>query len=299
MGHQDARIGTILNDRYLLLERLGEGTMATVYRAERLKLKRSVAVKFLRESFAIDEDGRRRFEVEARAMSRLEHPNCVSVSDFGVELESPYLVLDYVAGLTLRQVMQIQAGPMPARRALDIVKQVLAGLSHAHHHGIVHRDMKPDNVLVTEIAGHGEQARIADFGLAKLRDDVTVTTGVALGTPSYMSPEQTVGESADARTDIYAVGIILFELLIGRKPFHAESPFDLMRFHRESPVPSLASSHPDLAFSRQMEAIIQTALAKPRERRFDSAATFLQALDSAPEAQPGGYQRKSWWQFWR
>ena len=195
-------------------------------------------------------------------MSRLEHPNCVSVSDFGVEHESPYLVLDYVAGLTLRQVMQMQAGPMPAGRAVAIVKQVLAGLSHAHHHGIVHRDMKPDNVLVTEIAGHGEQARIADFGLAKLRDDVTVTTGVALGTPSYMSPEQTIGQSADARTDIYAVGIILFELLVGRKPFQAESPFDLMRFHRESPVPPLGASVPEIAFSKQMEAIVQKALAK-------------------------------------
>lgn len=299
MAHEDPRIGTVLADRYLLLEQVGEGTMATVYRAERLRLKRSVAVKFLRESFAVDEDGRRRFEVEARAMSRLEHPNCVSITDFGVDHESPYLVLDFVSGRTLREVMQFQSGPMAPRNVVKLIKQILAGLSHAHHHGIVHRDMKPDNVLVTEIVGHGEQARIVDFGLAKLRDDATVTSGVALGTPSYMSPEQTIGESADVRTDLYAAGVILFEMLAGNRPFQADSPFDVMRMHRESPVPSLAAMTPGTDFSKQIEAVIQTALAKDRERRYSSADEFSKALDQVPEASPEGYIKKSWWQFWR
>lgn len=272
--------------------------MATVYRGERLQLRREVAVKFLRESFAVDSDGRRRFEVEARAMSRLVHPNCVSVTDFGLDGDSPYLVMDFVMGQSLRELLVFAGGFLPAKRAIDLTKQVLAGLAHAHHQGIIHRDMKPENILVTQIAGHGEQARIADFGLAKLRDEVTVTTGVALGTPSYMSPEQTIGQSADARADIYAAGILLFEMIAGQKPFSAESPFEIMRLHREAPVPPLSSMLPNQNFSKQLEAVIQTAMAKDRDRRYPNAEAFLHALDKVPEGRPEGFRRSAWWKFW-
>lgn len=299
MALEDPRIGTVLADRYLLLEHVGAGSMATVYRGERTQLKRAVAVKFLRESFAFADDGRRRFEVEARAMGRLEHPNCVSIIDFGVEGDSPYLVLDFVTGQTLGEIMRFQVGRMPTSRAIRLIRHVLAGLAHAHQHGIVHRDMKPDNVLVTEVIGRGEQARIADFGLAKLRDDVTVTTGVALGTPAYMSPEQTLGQSADERSDFYAVGVILFELLTGNKPYQAESPFELMRLHREAPIPSLTSMAPGREFSRELEAIAQTAMAKDRDRRYTSAEAFSKALEGVPESRPEGIQSNRWWEFWR
>lgn len=299
MVQPDVRIGTILNDRYLLLELVGEGTMATVYRGERVQLKREVAVKFLRESFAVDADGRRRFEVEARAMSRLVHPNCISVTDFGLDGDSPYLVMDYVTGQSLRELLNLSAGPLATKRAIDLIKEVLAGLAHAHQHGIIHRDMKPENILVTYVAGHGEQARIADFGLAKLRDEVTVTTGVALGTPSYMSPEQTVGQSADIRADIYAAGIILFEMITGQKPFIAANPFDIMRMHREAPVPQLSSRMLNHRFSKPLEQVMQIALAKDRDRRFPNAEAFLQTIDKVPEAHPEQLRRKAWWQFWR
>jgi serine/threonine-protein kinase len=272
--------------------------MATVYRGERLKLKRPVAIKFLHESFAVDSDGRRRFEVEARAMSRLVHPNCVAVSDFGVDHERPYLVMDYVTGLSLRDALELEAGPMHAGRAVRLVQEILAGLSHAHQQGIIHRDLKPENILITDVTGHGEQARIADFGLAKLREDATVTTGIALGTPSYMSPEQTLGESADERTDIYSVGIILFELLTRQKPFAADSPFELMRLHREVLAPSLESSTVGLKFSKRLESAVQTALAKERVSRFDSADAFLHALGKVPELIPEGQRKRSWWRFW-
>lgn len=298
MAGPDPRIGTVLHDRYKILDRLGGGSMATVYRGERLKLRRPVAIKFLHESFTADEDGRRRFEVEARAMSRLGHPNCVAVTDFGVDDGRPYLVMDYVTGLSLREVLKLQGGRLPPKRAIALAKQVLAGLAHAHAHGIVHRDMKPDNILVTDVKGHGEQARIADFGLAKLRDDVTVTTGIALGTPSYMSPEQTLGESVDERTDIYSTGIIMYEMMVGWKPFQASDAFDLMRMHREVEAPSLASGAPDVGFSKGLEAAVHTALAKAREERHPSADVFLEVLGKVPEALPEGAQRRKWWRFW-
>jgi serine/threonine-protein kinase len=299
MVQPDPRIGTILNDRYRLLQLVGQGSMASVYRAERLQLKREVAIKFLRESFAVDADGRRRFEIEAKAMSRLVHPNCISVIDFGLDGDSPYLVMDFVTGRTLRQALATHGGPLVPRHAINLTKQILAGLAHAHQHGIIHRDMKPENVLVTEVAGVGEQARIADFGLAKLRDEVTVTTGVALGTPSYMSPEQTIGQSASITADIYAMGIILFEMLTGQKPYRADSPFEIMRLHREAPIPTLSSMVPDHRFSKQLETVVQTALGKEPAWRYPSAETMLQALDKVPEGQPGGYKQKAWWQFWK
>src|SRR5262245_11989339 len=208
----DPRIGTVLHDRYLVLERVTEGSMGVVYRGERVGLKRPVAIKFLSESYATTADGVRRFEVEARAMSRLAHPNCVAVTDYGLDHGAPYLVLDYVTGRTLRQVIRDDTR-LPPARAIGIVRQVLAGLTHAHAQGIIHRDVKPENILLTPVVGHGEQVRLVDFGLAKLRDERSITTGVAVGTPGYMAPEQTIGERVDERADVYATGIILFELL--------------------------------------------------------------------------------------
>src|SRR5687768_12963551 len=234
----DPHLGTVLHGRYLVSERLAEGAMAVVYRGERVGLKRQVAIKFLHESYASSEDGMRRFEVEARAMSRLAHPNCVAVTDFGLDNGAPYLVMDFVTGRTLRDMLEDEIRLRPTR-AVAVVRQVLAGLTHAHGQGIVHRDVKPENIVVSSVEGHGEQVRILDFGLAKLRDENSVTSGLAVGTPGYMAPEQTIGEKVDERADLYATGIILFELMAGRKPFQAESPFDVMRMHRESPIPPL------------------------------------------------------------
>ena len=286
MQGSDPRIGTVLQDRYLLLERVGEGAMAVVYRGQRVGLNREVAIKFLSEAHAADQDTRRRFEVEAKAMSRLTHPNCVAVTDFGVDQGSPYLVMDYLTGRSLRELLRLE-NRLPPEKAVGVVRQVLAGLSHAHAQGIIHRDIKPENILEVSVEGHGEQMRIVDFGLAKLRDQASVTTGVALGTPGYMSPEQTVGEKVDERTDVYATGILLYELLVGWKPFHAESPFEVMRMHREVQPPPLAQAAPDIAFSDELEHVIQRALAKLRNTRFPSAATFLDALEATPEARAG------------
>jgi hypothetical protein len=286
----DPHIGTVLHDRYLVLERVTEGSMGIVYRGERVGLKRAVAIKFLNEGYAGTDEGVKRFEIEARAMSRLGHPNCVAVTDFGLDQGAPYLVMDFVNGQTLRQLLVGETRLAPVR-AVAIVRQVLAGLIHAHGHGIIHRDIKPENILVTPVVGHGEQVRIVDFGLAKLRDEGSITTGrMAVGTPGYMSPEQTVGEKVDERADVYAVGIILYELLAGTKPFTGKSPFDVMRMHREVPPPPLAQAAPGVEISPQLEQVVMTALAKAREQRFATAADFLAALERTREArgQTGG-----------
>jgi eukaryotic-like serine/threonine-protein kinase len=279
----DPRVGTVLQGRYKILERKTAGSMGVVYRGERLTLKRAVAIKFLNEGYAATEDGRRRFEVEARAMSRLEHPNCVPVTDFGVDDHSPYLVMDYVSGRTLRDLLVAEWRVAPAR-AVGLVRQILSGLAHAHTQGIIHRDIKPENILVTTVEGHGEHVRIVDFGLAKLRDEGSMTTGVAIGTPGYMSPEQTIGEKADERADVYACGIILYELLAGAKPFQGQTPFDIMRQHRDTPPPPLETTAAGVAISSHLEAVVMKALAKSREDRYQSASEFRAALEAVDEA---------------
>ncbi|RKH88608.1 serine/threonine protein kinase [Corallococcus sp. AB045] len=284
----DPRIGSVLQERYRIIERLAAGGMGMVYRGERLEVGKPVAIKFLHAWAARDEDFRKRFQVEARAMSRLTHPCCVSVIDFGMDQESPYMVMDFVTGDTLRGLLG--DGALPPPRALGAVRQVLAGLAHAHAQGIIHRDIKPENIIVTHAVGLGEQVRILDFGLAKLRDEVTgLTSGMMLGTPSYMAPEQIHGEPVGPPTDLYATGVLLYELLTGKKPFNASSNAELLRMQREVPPPRLRDTAPDAGFSAELEATLAKAMEKAPENRFQSATEFLAALEGAwsgPAASP-------------
>jgi serine/threonine-protein kinase len=257
--------------------------MGVVYRGERLELGRAVAIKFLHPWMAADSSFQRRFQIEAQAMSRLSHPCCVSVIDYGVQGDSPFMVMDFVTGQTLRTLLR-EGGPLPVRRALGIVRQVLAGLAHAHAQGIVHRDIKPDNILLTEAIGLGDQVRILDFGLAKLRDTVTnLTTGLAVGTPSYMAPEQIRAGEIDVRTDLYSVGVLLFELLTGAKPFDGERAADVMRKHQEEAAPTLGSIRPGAGFSPELEAVVRKAMAKQPADRFQTAGAFAGALEVLPD----------------
>ncbi|WP_163991384.1 serine/threonine-protein kinase [Pyxidicoccus caerfyrddinensis] len=275
----DPRIGSVLQERYRIIERLAAGGMGIVYRGERLEVGKAVAIKFLHAWAARDEDFRKRFQVEARAMSRLTHPCCVSVIDFGVDQDSPYMVMDFVTGETLRGLLR--EGPLPLARALATVRQVLAGLAHAHGQGIIHRDIKPENIIVTHAVGLGEQVRILDFGLAKLRDEVTgITSGMMLGTPAYMAPEQIHGEPVGPPTDLYATGVLLFELLTAKKPFSAPGTAELLRMHREVTPPLLREAAPEAGFSAGLEAVVAKALAKAPGERFQSSAEFLAALET-------------------
>jgi serine/threonine-protein kinase len=251
-----------------------------VYRAERLQLGRTVAIKFLHDWSASDQGKRDRFKVEAQAMARLgHHPNCAGIIDHGVDGQVPYVVMDHVSGETLRSM--IDRGPLDIPYALDIMRQVLSGLSHAHKKGIIHRDIKPANIMVGEATGIGIQVKILDFGLAWLSDsaDRLTAVGAAIGTPAYMAPEQCTARPLDARTDIYAAGILLFEMLTAHKPFHADDAIDLLKMQCEMQPPRL-----DMMLQRDfggLEAIIRRALAKDPAGRFQSAAEFRAALEQA------------------
>jgi serine/threonine-protein kinase len=281
MPSDDPRIGAVLQGRYRVLDAIAAGGMGTVYRGERVGLQRIVAIKFLHAEVAGGEQFRKRFEIEARAMSRLSHPHCVPVIDFGV-VDVPYFVMDYVTGQPLGKL--IEQGPIPVKRAIHITRQLLAGLAHAHSHGIVHRDIKPDNLILDEALGTRDHLRILDFGLAKLHDfGVDLTLGLAVGTPSYMAPEQTRSEPVDMRTDLYAVGVVLHEMLTGTKPFRADSIPELIRLQREgTPVP-IRTVRPEAGFSTKLEAVVQRALAKRPSARFQTASEMAAALDAIPD----------------
>ena len=285
----DPRIGTVLDGRYRIIDQIATGAMGAIYRGARLKLGRTVAIKFLDASFTAKSDELlQRFSREAKAMSRLGHPHCVSVIDFGVAEGTPYIVMEHVSGPTLLEL--IEWGRVPPGRALRIIRQVLAGLAHAHRQEVIHRDIKPANIMLTEATGTGDHARILDFGLAKLLDNRPTdprdlsTSRVVLGTPSYMSPEQAQGKPVDARTDIYSVGIVLFELLTNDRPFVGADGLETLRMHQEDKPPFLADLCPEGDFSAELEKVVSKALAKAPDKRFASAIDFADALDAVPEA---------------
>ncbi len=285
----DPRVGNVLQGRYRILAKIASGAMGIVYKGERVQLGRPVAVKFLHPWIAAQKAFLSRFENEAKAMSRLAHPHCVSVIDFGIE-GAPYLVMDFVTGRTLREVML--SGPLALPRVFKIASQLLAGLAHAHAQGIVHRDLKPENLILSGEGGLEEHLRILDFGLAKLRDGPAMTAGMAVGTPSYMSPEQSGGCGAvDARTDLYAVGVVLFEILAGRKPFQSENVGELIYMQRDAPPPLLREVAPEAGYSEELESLLGKALSKLPEDRFQSAGDFAAALAATPEAQLGAGAR--------
>jgi serine/threonine protein kinase len=281
-----ARIGSTLENRYEILDVLAEGGMGVVYRGQRLGLKRPVAVKFLHANFAADTKVRERFERELQAMSRLTHPNCISVVDYGIA-DSPFIVMEYVTGPTLRHVLAEQGRLSPVR-ALFIASQILAALAHAHYLDMIHRDIKPGNIILSDIEGTLDHVYVLDFGLAKFlsgaaNDDLTAS-GMLLGTPSYMAPEQARAQGISAATDIYATGVVLFELLTGTKPYTGQHALDILHNHQFAPVPSIRERLPEGRFSPELDQAIQTAMAKDPAQRFASATAFSRALDQVPEA---------------
>jgi len=278
--------GTILDGRYRVLEPVAEGAMGIVYRAERVKLGRIVAIKVLHEVLPNELSARKRFEIEAMAMAKLEHPHCASVLDVGVHDDRPYVVMDFVSGRSLKEV--IASGPQSIPRATEIVRQVLSGLAHAHEHGIIHRDIKPANLVLSQKTGLGDHVKILDFGLARLHDTgQNLTTGIVVGTPAYMAPEQIRGQKLDHRVDLYAGGVLLFELLTGRKPFHSEKddPIEVCKMHLSDPIPRLDAMLPGADFG-ELEAVVAKALAKQRDDRYASAEEFAAALDAAVPRRP-------------
>jgi tRNA A-37 threonylcarbamoyl transferase component Bud32 len=270
--------GQVLDERYRVIEPIGEGAMGSVYRGERLKLGRMVAIKVLNEEIP-NQSSRERFEREATAMAKLEHPNCGTVLDVGVHEDRPYVVMEFVSGQNLKDVLK--AGPLPIARAVEITRQVLSGLSHAHEHGIIHRDIKPANIVLSQKAGVGDFVKILDFGLVRFRAETSNLTGaMVLGTPNYMAPEQIRGGDFDHRVDLYACGVLLFELLTGSKPFQAADPVATCMLHINEPPPRLTDRASGRAFGG-LEAVVARALEKDREKRFASAEEFSRVLVEA------------------
>jgi serine/threonine protein kinase len=280
----DARLGLVLDGRYRVVERIAAGGMGVVYRGERVGLAKPVAIKFLHRSAAFDADRRQRFEREASAMSRLSHPNLASIIDYGSTDDVPYLVMEYHPGATLKKL--ISGGALAGGRAVHIARQILAGLGSAHASGVVHRDLKPANVLIVGQPGE-DLVKILDFGMAKLLEgdgrpsELSVMAGTILGTAEYMSPEQVRCELIDARADLYAVGILLYEMVTGLPPFQAERDLAVLRAQCEdtpvSPRTRVAS------LSEPLSQAILRALAKKREDRWQSAEEFQAALLRTPE----------------
>jgi len=275
----DELLGQTLEGRYVIQERIAAGAMGVVYRGERLRLGRAVAIKFLHASLADDPARRQRFEIEAIAMARLDHPHCATVIDVGIHREMPYVVMDFIRGVTLRDVLD--DGRLETTRALTLMRQILAGLAHAHELGVIHRDVKPANVMLSDRGLLGEQARILDFGLARLREgNAGLTAGMVIGTPAYMSPEQCKGGVIDARADVYACGVLLFEMLTGQKPFEHDEPLEILRMQLHTPPPRLADVAPDLVHPG-LEAVVARALVKDPDQRYPTVAELSAAIDAA------------------
>ncbi|MGD8860419.1 MAG: serine/threonine-protein kinase [Myxococcales bacterium] len=273
------------NGEYRIVERIGVGGMGAVYKAEQPAMNRMVAIKVLHSKFANRDDLVSRFRREARAMSQLSHPNTARVYKFGqLEDGAAYFVMDYMEGKNLAHEVR-EHGPMEADRALNIMIQVCGALDEAHRAGIIHRDLKPENIFLTVQGGTADFPKVLDFGLAKVsekqmgRGSMMLTQeGMVFGTPEFMSPEQSMGEQLDRRSDIYSLGLILYELLTGKLPFDVTKPIDVMRAHVYDAPIKLNQRVPGKSFSPELEAAIDKALAKKKEDRYATAIEFADAL---------------------
>ncbi|HET6944904.1 MAG TPA: protein kinase, partial [Gaiellaceae bacterium] len=253
----------LIGERYELVELVGTGGMSSVYKAHDRLLERNVALKVLHPHYGDDDEYVERFRREARAVAQLSHPNIVTVIDRGVDDGRQYIVFEYVDGENLKQLIE-RTGPLPIRQAIELGLQTAEALAFAHAHGLVHRDVKPQNVLLTP---DGE-AKVTDFGIARSLDvEHGVTqTGTVLGTSNYISPEQASGEPVTPATDVYSLGVVLFELLTGDVPFPGENFVAVAMKHINDPVPDVSSLRPDAP--TRLVAAIERALEKDPRRRF-------------------------------
>ena len=279
-------LGRTLDGRYRIEDRIARGGMATVYTATDTRLDRVVALKIMHEGLGSDEDFADRFVHEARAAARLNHPHVVAVFDQGEDDGTVYLVMEYVPGHTLRDLIRAEA-PMPARRALGVLDQILTALAAAHEAGLIHRDIKPENVLIMPTG----QVKVADFGLARAVSSstaITATAGVLVGTVSYVAPELVLHEGTDARADVYACGVLLYEMLTGRKPHEADTPIQVAYKHVHEDVPPPSALIPGLP--SYVDALVSRTTARDRDQRPPDARVMLRHVRRVAAALDQGHR---------
>ncbi|WP_246846473.1 Stk1 family PASTA domain-containing Ser/Thr kinase [Humibacter ginsenosidimutans] len=279
----DPMLGRLVDGRYQVRSRIARGGMATVYLATDLRLERRVAIKVMHGYLADDAQFKNRFVQEARSAARLAHPNVVSVFDQGQDAEMAYLVMEYLPGITLRDLLR-DYGRLTAAQTIDITDAVLSGLAAAHRAGIVHRDLKPENVLLADDG----RIKIGDFGLARAVTNSTGTGQALLGTIAYLSPELVTRGVADARSDIYALGIMMFEMLTGEQPFKGEQPMQVAYQHANDPVPAPSTLNPEVPPA--LDELVLWATAKDPADRPADASVMLERLLQVEKELNTGYQ---------
>ena len=292
-------IGRTIAGRYRIVAKLGEGGMGAVYRGEQTSLKRAVAIKLLRPELSTNQMILRRFNAEAEAVAKLSHPNTVIVYDFGQDTDgSLFIAMEYIEGKSLRSAIG-REGPFSPARAIAIALQVAASLSDAHSHSIVHRDLKPDNVMLQERGRQKDIVRVLDFGIAKLRDDNRATqqamtqAGDMLGTPQYMAPEQIRGEAIDGRTDVYALGCMIYEMVTARLPYEAPTIMAMLSKHLLEQVVPPTQRRPDLNLPKSIDQLVLSAMAKDPKDRPPTMDQFSEMLAGLLQQLPQDPNRSS------
>ncbi|MBT3338876.1 MAG: protein kinase [Anaerolineae bacterium] len=273
--------GKLLNDRYQLLERQGDGGMATVFRARDKMLERDVAIKLLHDDYSDDDEFRERFRQEARAAANLSHPNIVTVHDFGYDVGKLFIVMEYIPGADMKTLIR-RSGRVSVKNTITLMAQACAGIGYAHRAGLVHCDVKPHNMLVTK----DKRLKVTDFGIARALSSIQHDeySEVVWGSPQYFSPEQATGAAPSPASDVYSLGIILYELLTGTLPFLAKTPEELARLHlTQVPVP-LSEYVPDI--SPALEQIVAKVLAKEPARRYRTADQLGRVLETFGMREP-------------
>jgi eukaryotic-like serine/threonine-protein kinase len=269
---QDPFVGKVIDGRYEIQQRVGEGGMGVVYRARQISIDRIIALKMLNQQMAGDPTWVQRFYNEAKACSRLQHPNTIRMFDFGQTSDARlFMTMEFLDGISLRAALA--QGPLAPQRVVKILIQCCASLAEAHSIGIIHRDIKPDNVFLLNMAGSPDFVKLLDFSVAKLLegDRMKTQAGVVFGTPQYMSPEQGRGSPLDARSDLYALGILAFEMLNGSVPFHDDNPMTVIQMHLHAGVPPMPEQVP-----YSVQQIVRRALEKDANRRYQSAGEMMQ-----------------------